>query len=164
MYFSIVMAQSHRICDIVSAALRQSTFNNSSYHNELQQMLTCLQFEVTLKSYHCLFVRCHFVWAMAFVRIHSKSIMSSKKIYSNYYSCCNAVAWSRRLNQMHNISTANTQWYDVMATITLWVIKTSCLAALNTITHCDRVMHICVSKLTIIGSDNGLSPDGRQAI
>ena len=25
-------------------------------------------------------------------------------------------------------------------------------------------MHICVSKLTIIGSDNGLSPGGRQAI
>ena len=25
-------------------------------------------------------------------------------------------------------------------------------------------MHICVSKLTIIGSDNGLSPDQRQAI
>ena len=27
-----------------------------------------------------------------------------------------------------------------------------------------RVTHICVSKLTIIGSDNGLSPDRRQAI
>ena len=26
------------------------------------------------------------------------------------------------------------------------------------------MMHICVSKLTIIGSDNGLSPDQRQAI
>ena len=25
-------------------------------------------------------------------------------------------------------------------------------------------MHICVSKLSIIGSDNGLSPDRRQAI
>ena len=25
-------------------------------------------------------------------------------------------------------------------------------------------MHICVSKLTIIGSDNGLSPDRRQVI
>ena len=24
--------------------------------------------------------------------------------------------------------------------------------------------HICISKLTIIGSDNGLSPDWRQAI
>ena len=27
-----------------------------------------------------------------------------------------------------------------------------------------RVTHICVSKLTVIGSDNGLSPDQRQAI
>ena len=32
------------------------------------------------------------------------------------------------------------------------------------ITHSGRVRHICVSKLTIIGSDNGLSPDRRQAI
>ena len=30
--------------------------------------------------------------------------------------------------------------------------------------HWDRVTHICVSKLTIIDSDNGLSPDRRQAI
>ena len=32
------------------------------------------------------------------------------------------------------------------------------------ITHWGRVTHICVSKLTIIGSDNGLSPGRRQAI
>ena len=32
------------------------------------------------------------------------------------------------------------------------------------ITHLGRVTHICVSKLTIIGSDNGLSPERRQAI
>ena len=32
------------------------------------------------------------------------------------------------------------------------------------ITHWGRVMHICISKLTIIGSDNGLSPGRRQAI
>ena len=32
------------------------------------------------------------------------------------------------------------------------------------LTHWGRVRHICVSKLTIIGSDNGLSPDRRQAI
>ena len=31
-------------------------------------------------------------------------------------------------------------------------------------THWGRVTHICVSKLTIIGSDNGLSPGQRQAI
>ena len=34
----------------------------------------------------------------------------------------------------------------------------------NKLTHWGRVTHICVSKLTIIGSDNGLSPDQRQAI
>ena len=32
------------------------------------------------------------------------------------------------------------------------------------LTHCGRATHICVSKLTIIGSDNGLSPGRRQAI
>ena len=32
------------------------------------------------------------------------------------------------------------------------------------LTHWGRVMHICVSKLTIIGSDDGLSPDQCHAI
>ena len=32
------------------------------------------------------------------------------------------------------------------------------------LTHWGRVMHICVGKLTTIGSDNGFSPDRRQAI
>ena len=31
------------------------------------------------------------------------------------------------------------------------------------LTHRDRVMHICVGT-AIIGSDNGLSPGGRQGI
>ena len=34
----------------------------------------------------------------------------------------------------------------------------------NLLTHWGRVMHICVGKLTIIGSDNGLSPERRRAI
>ena len=32
------------------------------------------------------------------------------------------------------------------------------------LTHRGRVTHVCVSKLTIVGSDNGLSPGRRQAI
>ena len=32
------------------------------------------------------------------------------------------------------------------------------------LTHWGRVTHICVSKLTITGSDNGLSPGRRQTI
>ena len=34
----------------------------------------------------------------------------------------------------------------------------------NELTHWGRVTHICVGKLIIIGSDNGLSPDRHQAI
>ena len=32
------------------------------------------------------------------------------------------------------------------------------------LTHCGRMTHICVGEQTIIGSDNGLTPDRRQAI
>ena len=33
-----------------------------------------------------------------------------------------------------------------------------------TLTHWGRVTHICINRLTIIGSDNGLLPGRRQAI
>ena len=39
-----------------------------------------------------------------------------------------------------------------------------CTGYLLLLTHWGRVMHICVSRLTITGSDNGLSPGGRQTI
>ena len=38
------------------------------------------------------------------------------------------------------------------------------LANFSIKTHWGRATHICVSRLTIIGSDNGLPPDRRQAI
>ena len=34
----------------------------------------------------------------------------------------------------------------------------------SSLTHWSRMTHICISTLTIIGSDNGLSPRRRQAI
>ena len=36
--------------------------------------------------------------------------------------------------------------------------------SLDELTYWGRVTHICVGNLTIIGSDNGLSPGRRQAI
>ena len=39
-----------------------------------------------------------------------------------------------------------------------------CIHITYHLTHWGRVTHICVGKLTIIGSDNGLSPGQRQAI
>ena len=38
-----------------------------------------------------------------------------------------------------------------------------CLSLIE-LTHWGQVTHICISKLTIISSDNGLSPGRRQAI
>ena len=43
-------------------------------------------------------------------------------------------------------------------------IMVCCLFVAKPLTHWGRVTHICVSKLTTIGSDNGLSPGRRQAI
>ena len=44
--------------------------------------------------------------------------------------------------------------------------KTKYLAHMHhqALTHWGRAMHICVGKLDIIVSDNGLSPERRQAI
>ena len=65
-------------------------------------------------------------------------------------------------------------WYAVPCSIMVWfssvphvpaMISQGRIAGLPPpLTHWGRVTHICVSKLTIIGSDNGLSPDRRQAI
>ena len=39
-----------------------------------------------------------------------------------------------------------------------------CIVAFSALTHWGRVTHICFGKLTIFGSDNGLSPGRRPAI
>ena len=46
--------------------------------------------------------------------------------------------------------------------LTTWL--THAFPGVYGLTHWGRMMHICFSKLAIIGSDNGLSPDRRQAI
>ena len=59
------------------------------------------------------------------------------------------------------------------AKITYWTFNIGTFSIIRSVrsqqmcsylTHWGRVTHICVSKLIIIGSDNGLSPDRRQAI
>ena len=50
--------------------------------------------------------------------------------------------------------------YYCFLDIALWPSPIYC----NLLTHWGRVMHICGSKLTIIGLDNGLSPEQCQAI
>ena len=44
------------------------------------------------------------------------------------------------------------------------VVRVMVFIVWGALTHWGRVTHICVGKLNIIGSDNGLSPGRRQAI
>ena len=52
-----------------------------------------------------------------------------------------------------------------MLAFSLFIVWISCRTkSRGDLTHWGRLTHICVNKLTIIGSDNGLSPDRHQAI
>ena len=53
-------------------------------------------------------------------------------------------------------------WFQ-FAKVTQWTKNDNNKSELF-LTQWGRVTHLCVSKLTIIGSDNGLSPERRQAI
>ena len=55
------------------------------------------------------------------------------------------------------------KWMLTQIYVTIWFPGMASLGR-HDLTHWGRAMHICVSKLTIIGSDNGLLPGRRQAI
>ena len=63
--------------------------------------------------------------------------------------------WHQAISKHHVEVTMNT-W--------LHIISSTMPITLEPLTHWGRVTHICVNKLTIVGSDNGLSPGRRQAI
>ena len=60
----------------------------------------------------------------------------------------------------------NVQWclYQFYSYATIMTLDIHVPSGYNVLTHWGRVTHICVSKLTIIGSDDGLSPGRPQAI
>ena len=68
---------------------------------------------------------------------------------------------------MHECYRATSQQLDCLFNSLFTVINgkhQSVASPVLFLTHWVRVTHICVGKPTIIGSDNGLSPDRRQAI
>ena len=76
--------------------------------------------------------------------------------------------WPERHHIQHN---RNFHWTSLtnkmkrkFKTSAITLIKGLALFRIDCLTHWGGVTHICVVKLTIIGSDNGLSPGRRQAI
>ena len=76
--------------------------------------------------------------------------------------CMKARSWHKKVNATFNLQEL---WCDfvLVKKIIIDIEKLNQNETQN-LTHWGRVTHICVSKLTIIGLDNGLSPDRRQAI
>ena len=73
--------------------------------------------------------------------------------------CIESSCWTPCYRNIHEGHLISAMWKDIPRTATqyflmLWI----------QLTHWGRVTHICVGNLTIIGSDNGLSPGRRQAI
>ena len=56
------------------------------------------------------------------------------------------------------------EWHKTMLESTHCHYRIGLEISAKALTHWGGVTHICVGKLTIIGSDNGLSPGRRQAI
>ena len=64
-----------------------------------------------------------------------------------------------------DVITCPCPWYLLLTYKSPYMLPHSLAARMGIIlTHWDRVPHICVGKLTIIGSDNGLSPGRCQVI
>ena len=77
--------------------------------------------------------------------------MYTVQVWLVWLKCPNAWTFSGN----HQNFPDNNTTYITHPTLHTWCVY---------LTHWGRVTHICVSKLTIIGSDNGLSPGRRQAI
>ena len=77
--------------------------------------------------------------------VHNKSNKETYILYRNVFSI-KIISWYLRIHNQNPHT--NPAWCILQALLTNW----------------GRVTHICVSKPTSIGSDNGLSPGWRQAI
>ena len=95
-------------------------------------------------------------------------------------SICREHLWKTKKSYISSLWTSGVIWCPVHQS-TLAQVMAYCLTAPShylsqywliigrilchsSLTHWGRVTHICVIELTIIGSDNGLSPGRRQAI
>ena len=89
-------------------------------------------------------------------------VMATRKLLESIMKWCayfmEFTVWFQKYQKWHAIYAL----YSMHLSPT-WPFIWSILPMLG-LTHWGRVTHICVGNLTIIGPDNGLSPDRRQAI
>ena len=110
-----------------------------------------IRLEISTVSHFCWKAQKHFLnTALTYISVSIP--LGSLQVWSHFANSCHMFALSGGiLWPWGDFSWQRNGWAEFW-----WVLEY--------LTHWGRVTHICVSKLTIIGSDNGLSPDRRQAI
>ena len=86
-------------------------------------------------------------------------------VFFSWLRPCLVLSWSAYFLQhiIINIHIYRKKWHGI-ETETPRCTPLIFVTPFTNLTHGGRVTHICVGNLTIIGSDNGLSPGRRQAI
>ena len=103
----------------------------------------------------CIVKSLQFIWSLSTCRFHLRVL----KLQINYRD----LIW--RLGTAIVVPVMATRmtcliWHEENSTYCMDNYLSWC----SSLTHWGRVTHICVSRIIIIGSDNGLSPGRRQAI
>ena len=104
------------------------------------------------------------------IRLVITHFNSLTEVASNFQVAITSYQWEHFPPLILNITIASSLtvfeicWWCIIFIQHLWSEIKSEVCYILAWTQWGRAMHICVSKRTIIGSDNGLSPDRRQAI
>ena len=101
------------------------------------------------------------------VGVTQPSCCDTCQIWTRYNPWVNNVLKNRKkiTTKMMTVKRKKLTGFKWIYMLSLTVIQNAILPAETLVlTHWGRVTHICVSKLTIIGWENGLSPGRRQAI
>ena len=145
----------------VSIALLQlpNIENNTNLNHQSPGFKTSWGLQLKTAYLHCSTSFCSVCYRLGLVywMCHTKSTFG--------HELCNTPHSIKKWVRWRHVRQWNGQlcllWFNNDAQHARYCIKSFAYVRL---THWGRVTHICVSKLTIIGSDNGLSPGRRQAI
>ena len=136
--------------------------NNSSW----SVSLTCADFFVVIFAFVYIYIRIYIYTKLSNVSLlcFLFALVSHLRVLfllSNH--ACTPFSHWRNLDSLYVKWMYSVEMLRLKYSSVIWVplwLFISCRAELN---HWERVTHICVGNLNIIGSDNGLSPGRRQA-